>query len=102
PALEEVGVRAREPRVRRAQEREEVAPLAIEPRVAQQAQQRLAEGGLAETDAALERVRHAECREGGVESGAPAVERGTDDRDPLGGGSCAQQLEDLVRQQLQR
>ena len=75
PTLEEVDVVPREPRVRRAQESEEVAPLAVEPGVAQQREQRLAERRPAEPQPALERVRDAEGREGRVERGAPALER---------------------------
>ena len=81
PPFQEVDVRAGEARVRRAQEGEQVAPLALEPGVAEQGDQRLAERRLAEAQATLERVGHSEGRERGVERSAPAVEGGADDRD---------------------
>ena len=101
-ALEEVDVPAREPGVRRAQEREQVAPLAVQPRVAQQAQKRLAERRLAEPHPALDRVRNAESDERGVERRAPAVDRRADDGDLLGRRARAQEREHLVGEQLER
>ena len=94
---------AREPRVRRAQEGEQVAPLAVEPGVAQQREQRLAERRLAEPQPALERVGHAERREGGVER-APASGRATGRRSRSRRGirAGAQQREHLVRDELER
>ena len=92
---------ASEPRVRGAQEGEQVAPVALQPGVAQQRQQRLPERRLAEAQAALERVRDAERREGRVERRAPAFERGADDRDLVGLGAGAQQREQLLGDELQ-
>ena len=102
PAFEEVDVVPRQPRVGRAQEGEQVAPLAVEPRVAQQREQRLAERRLAQPQPALERVGHAERREGRVQRGPPAVERRADDRDLVSGSAVAQQRKDLVRDELER
>jgi len=75
PALEEVHVVARQARVGRAEEREQVAPLPVEPRIAQQREERLPERRLAEPQPALERVGDAERRERRVERCAPAVGR---------------------------
>ena len=93
---------ARQAGVGRAQEREEVAPLAVQPRVAKQRGERLAERRLAEPHPALERVGDAERREGGVERRAPALQRGADDRDLLRGSAVAQKAEGLVGHQLER
>ena len=92
---------ASEPRVRGAQEGEQVSPVALQPGVAQQRQQRLPERRLAEAQAALERVRDAECCEGRVERRAPAFERRADDRDLVGLGAGAQQREQLLGDELQ-
>jgi hypothetical protein len=100
--FQEVHVCARESRVRRAQEGEQVAPLALEPGVAEQGDQRLAERRLAQAQAALERVGHAEGRERGVERSAPAVEGGADDRDLGGIRSCAHEREHLLGHELER
>src|SRR5205085_10521009 len=100
--FEEVDVVAREPRVRRAQEREQLAPLAVKPGVAEQREQGLPERRLAEPQPALDRERHAERRERRVERGAPAVERRADDRDLVRRRAVAQQAEDLVREELER
>src|SRR6185437_3013219 len=78
------------------------APLAVEPGVAKQREQRLPEWRLAEAQPALERVRHAERREGRVERRAPAVERRADDRDRVRRGALAHQREDLLRDELER
>ena len=102
PALEEVDVVARQPRVRRAQEGEQVAPLPVEPGVAQQREQRLPERRLAEPQPPFERVGHAERGEGRVERRAPAVERRADDRDLVRRRAVPQQREDLVRDELER
>ena len=93
---------AREPGVRRAQEREQVAPPPVEPGVAQQREQRLPERRLAEPQPPFERVGHAERREGRVERRAPALERRADDRDLVRRRAVAQQREDLVRDELER
>ena len=99
--FEEIDVVASEPRVRGAQEGEQVSPVALQPGVAQQRQQRLPERRLAEAQAALERVRDAECCEGRVERRAPAFERRADDRDLVGLGAGAQQREQLLGDELQ-
>jgi hypothetical protein len=101
PPLEEVRVLAGQARVGRAQEREQVATLALEPRVAEEGQQRLAERRLAEADPALERVRDAEGREGRVESGAPAVEARADDADLLGRRAGPEQGQHLLCDELE-
>src|SRR2546430_1403088 len=102
PPFEKVGVPARKAGIGRAQEGEQVAPLAVEPRVTEQAEQRLAERRQSEPQPALERVRHAVRREGRVERSAPAVEGRADDRDLLGRGPLAQQFEHLLGDELQR
>ena len=89
PALEEVDVVSRQPGVRRAEEGEQVAPLAVEPGVAQQREQGLAERRLSEPQAALERVGHAERGESRVERRPPAVEGRADDRDLVRGRAVA-------------
>src|SRR5436190_4438463 len=101
-SLEEVRVVARQAGVGRAQEREQVTSLAVEPRVAKQRQERLAERRLPQLRTPFERVRDPERRERGVERRAPAVERGTDDADLLGRRSGPQQAEDLLGEELER
>ena len=91
PALDVVDGRAREARVRRAEEREQLAARRVRPRVAQQLQQRVPERRVAETHPRLERARNAEAAEHRLERRAPAVERRRDERDPLGGRARAQQ-----------
>ena len=82
-ALEEVDVRAREARERRAEERVEIAAAALLPFEAEQREQRLAERRLAQPDAALDREGDAERAEHGLERRPPALDRRDDERDLL-------------------
>src|SRR4029079_2927447 len=101
-ALEEIGGRAGQAGVRRAQEREQVAPVAVEPRITDKGEQGLAGRRLPQPDTPLERVRDAECREGGVEGRPPVVQTWADDGDLLRGGSGAEQTQHLLGDELQR
>ena len=102
PSLEEVRVPAGQARVGRAEEREEVAAVSVEPGVAEEREQRLAERRLSEADAAFQRIRHTKGREGGVECSAPAVEARADDADLLGRRAGAEQPENLLGDELER
>ena len=81
PALDEVDRGAAEARVRRAQVREQLAPSRVEPRVAQQLEQRVAERRRAEPRAVLDRVRDPQAAEHRLERRAPGLERRRDERD---------------------
>ena len=102
PALDEVDGRAGQPGVGRAQVREELPALAVGPGVAQKLQEGVPERRRAEARARLDGVGHAECPEHRLERRAPAVERRRDERDLLGRCAAADQLEQLVADELQR
>ena len=101
-ALEEVDVRPAQPGVRGAQVSVEVAPSAAEPGEPEQCQKSLAVGRAIEPEAALDRIRHSERSERGLEWRLPAVERRTHDGDPLGPHAAADQLQQLLRHELER
>src|SRR5262249_48864311 len=87
--LEEIRLRPRHARERRAQEAVELAPAAAEPDEAEQAEQRTAVRRLRQAAARRDRDRDAERAEAGLERRAPALERRADDRDSLGRGARA-------------
>jgi hypothetical protein len=62
----------------------------------------MAERRLPEPDAALERVRDTERGEGRLQRGPPGLERRAHNRDLLGRGAGTQELENLVRDELER
>ena len=68
---------------RRAEEAEELAARAAEPREAQQRGQRLAERRLVDANLAVDRIRDAERAERGLERRANAVDARADDADLL-------------------
>ncbi len=102
PALEVVGVRAGDARVRRAEEAEEVAAAAALPLEREQAEQGLAERRPVEPQAALERVRDPEAAEHGLDGAAEPVERRDDEGDPLRRRARTEQGEQLVGDELER
>src|SRR5581483_2999460 len=102
PPLDEVDRAALDARERRAQEREELATPAVEPRETQQREQRMPERRLRDAHLAVDRVRHAERAERRLERRAQAVDARTDDADALGRGPRAQQLEQLLADELER
>ena len=91
PSFDEVDRRAGEARVGRAEVGEQLAALAVCPRVAKELQERVPERRRAEPRARLDRVRHAERAEHRLERRAPAVERRRDERDLLGRRAAADQ-----------
>ena len=101
-SLHEVGPGSRQPRVGRAEEREEVAPGAPEPREAEESGQSMPESGLRKRDAALDRVGDSQRSEGRLERRPVALDAGADDRDLLGGKAGAQERQDLVTDELER
>ena len=101
-ALEEVRLRTRHAGVRGAQEAVELAAPAAEPDEAEQAEQRAAERRLRQPRPRGDGDRNAERAEPGLERRAPALERGTDDRDLLRRGPAADQREHLLADELQR
>src|SRR5918994_2671271 len=102
PALEKVDAVAWKARIRRAQEGEEVASLSAVREEAQEPEQRVAERRAAERHRPLERVRDAEGAEDSLERGAPPLDVGGYDCDPLGRFSCPKEREDLVGDELER
>src|SRR5207247_8152634 len=102
PTLQVVDVGAGQPGERGTQEAVQVVPPAVEPLEAQQREQRLAERRLADPDPALDRVRHAERREGGLELGALPLDARADEEDLLGLRAASDQLEHLVGDELER
>ncbi len=102
PALEEVGVRPGEARVRRAQEAVELAATAALPREAEQREERLAERRRAEPDAALDGERNAKRAERGLERRPQPFERRPDERDLVRRSSGLDQREDLLADELER
>ena len=100
--LDEVGVGAAEPRVRGAHEAEQLPAAAAEPRVAEQREERVPVRGLGDLQRGVERVRDAERAECRLERRADAVERRADDEDLVGSGAAAHELQDLVRDELER
>ena len=102
PTLEEVDACAREAGVRRAEEREQLLARAAEPREAQEREEGVPERGLRDAWPLLERVRDTERAEDGLERRAPALERIADDRDRVGRGAAADQLEELLGHELER
>ena len=102
-ALDVVDGRAREAGVRRAQEREELAAARVRPRVAQQLQQRVPERRRCRAARATRPRTGRRAPPSTVSSGArQRVERRRDERDLLGGGAGAEQLEQLVADELER
>src|SRR5688572_30226632 len=76
--------------------------LAGQPLEAQEREQRLAERGLADPDPPFDRVRHAERAERGLELCPHPVDAGTDDEDLFGRRAAADELQDLVGDELER
>ena len=101
PSFEEVDVVATETRVRRPHEPVEVVASTREPGEAEQREQRAAEGRLAEPREALGRVRDAEPGERRLERRSPALQRGCDDRDVGRIRPAADELEDLLADELE-
>ena len=101
-ALEEVDVRAREARVGRAEEGEELAPSALLPLEAQQREERLTVGGLAEPDAALDGERDPERPEHRLERSPPTLDRGHDEGDLVERDAVGGELPDRLRDELER
>src|SRR4051794_18717287 len=102
PTLDVVDRRAAEPRVRAAQEREQLAAAGVAPRVAQELEQRMPDRRRAESNARLDRVRHLERPQHGVERAAPGVDGRCDERDLLGADTGPDQIEQLVTDELER
>ena len=102
PAFEEVRLRTRHAGVRRAQEAVELSAPAAEPHEAEQAEQRAAERCLRQPRPRSDGDRNTERAEPGFERRAPALERGTDDRDLLRRRPAADQGEHLLADELQR
>src|SRR4029079_8805574 len=102
PTFEEVRVGTREARIRRAEEAEQVAPAPAEPGVAEERENRPTEGGLRRPDGPLERMGYAERSERRLEGSAYALQGRADDQDLLRRRTGAQELEDLVADQLER
>ena len=84
------------------QEREQVAPAAAEPRVADDREQRTTEGRMRRPERPVERVGNAERTEGRLQGRAQALDRRADDQDLLRRRAGAEELEDLVGDQLER
>ena len=101
-ALEEVRLRPRHSGVRRAQEAVELAPAAAEPDEAEQADERAPERRLRKSRPRCDRNGDAKRAEPGLERRAPAVQRGTDDRDLLRRSAGPHEREDLAADQLER
>jgi hypothetical protein len=95
-------VRAREAGERRAQEAVEVVPPPALPLEAQEREQRLPEGRLADPDPPLDRVGHPERGEGGLELGPLPLDARADDEDLLGPGAGPDQAQRLVGDELER
>ncbi len=95
-------MRAGQPGERRAQEGVEVVAVSAEPLEAEEREQRAAESGLAETNAPLERVRDAQPAECRLERRADAVECRADEHDLLRRDPRAQQVEQLLGDELER
>ncbi len=92
----------REAGIGRPQEREQVAPAAAEPRVADDREQRTTEGRVRRPERPVERVGDAERTEGRLQWRAQALDRRADDQDLLRRRAGAEELEDLVGDQLER
>jgi hypothetical protein len=92
---------ARESRVRRSDEAEQIAPPAAEPVVPEQREQSPAERGLRQPDRPVERVGHADRAERRFERRAHALEKGADDEDLARRRAGPEKLENLVGDQLQ-
>ena len=102
PPFEVVDVGARQPGEGRAQEAVQIVPTAGEPVEAQEREQRLAERRLADPEPALDRVRHVERRQCGLELCALAFDARADEKDLLGLRAGSDQLQHLVRDELER
>ena len=100
--LDVVDGRAPKTGIRAAQEREELAPARVPPRVPQELEQRVADRRRAEPHPRLDRVRHVERSEHGLERAAPGVDRRRDERDLLRADTGANELEQLVTDELER
>src|SRR5207248_8157374 len=94
PPFDEVDARPRQAREGRAEEGEEVAAAALEPREPEQRQERVAERRLPEPEPVLDGGGHAEGRERRLERRAPALERRADDGAPVGRSPGADQVEE--------
>src|SRR5207302_6559727 len=101
PSLHEVDRSPGEAGEGRAEEGEQVLPRPVEPYEAEDGEERVAERRLAEPRAVLDGVRDAEGRERGLERRAPALERGAHDGDPVGRDAAADQLEELLADELE-
>ena len=100
-SFEEVDVRATESRVRRAQIRVQVAARAVEPRETEQSEHRLAERRLVKPHASFECERNTEGAEYGLDGSLPALQGRTHDADLLRRDTVANELEDLVTDELE-
>src|SRR4029078_1468089 len=100
--FDEVDARALDAGERRAQEREEIAAPAAEPREAEERDQRLAERRLREAHLPVDGVRDAERAERCLEWSAQALDARADDADRLGGRAGTQQREQLFPDELER
>ena len=101
-AVEVIGARPGETGVRRAQEREQVAPRSAERGEAEHPEERMAERGAAEWDGSFERERNAERAEHRLERTAPALDARQHHCDLLRRLAGAQEREDLVGDELER
>ncbi len=102
PALREVDLVAGQPGERRAQEGEQRSAVGAEPGEAEQGAERGAVNGARQSCPALERVGDAGGAERRLQRAGEAVDARADDGDRLGREAAAQQVEDLVRRQLER
>ena len=98
----EVDLMPRQPGKRRAEEREQRGTVGAQPREAEQRTERRAVGGAREPGPTLEPVGDAGGAEGRLEKPCVTVEARADDGERLGLRTSAQQVEELVRDQLQR
>ena len=95
-------MRARQAGERRAEEAVQVVAPALAPLEAQEREERLAERRLADPDAPLDRVRHLERGQRGLELGPLAVDARADDEDLFRPRSASDQLQRFVRDELER
>ena len=101
-AFDPVDLLASETRVRRAKMREELGPLAADPREAKQRQEGVAVRRRPEPRTTLECHRHADRRERGPEREPDRVDGRTDDRDLVGRRPRSDLDEHRLRDELER
>ena len=102
PALDEVDRPALEAGEGRAQEGEEIVSPACEPLEAKEREQRTPERRLSEAAWVLQRVRHIELCECGLERRTPAIDGLADDADRLGSRATAEEPGELGGDELRR